>query len=1108
MLSNLSALLSKSSTLGGVEANNSQVKLKEGDNRFVSVLFADIKGFTAMSELLNPDVLQDLTDQLMLSFSERVGKYGGYVDKYEGDRIMVHFGSLGFLENNARRAVYAGLELIEVIKLFNNLKGSIPELSQVNTDLAVRVGVNSGMVATGKVGLKREGDFTIYGDVVNVASRMEEMGLPMQVMLPNAMKESLEGYFEFSYRGELTVKGKSLPMKTWLVSSVISSQVSRLLSQSEFVGRQNELNKISELYRQNLEYQSQDMHNGDMDIVLISALAGMGKTRLIKEFLKTIPETARLVSEISPVYQPPYSSFRQIVRRVFSLSEDLTQESAKEIIFNSLNSEQSKDYPLEELRSLIHQLAFVAGFALEPVSDEQAQEDVLALLNQSMLQLLRYFAHKQAEQGQLLVLAFDDLHFIDEASLKCLRFLLKNFYARTQIPQTHASRVLVLLSYRKGQYPEDLVPIKARVTKLDLAEFNPQEIELLIHQALRGIDVPAYILAEVARKSAGNPFYLEEWIAVIKRRACAGENLDIFSFKIPENVLELILARLMSLDKSGVILLQKASAIGQEFFKSILCQVDQRLAPQSDIDLTMEQTCALEFLDVLPSSGYDQEYCFKHNILHQAVYESILSINRTIMHKTIAEVIEEKYQEALPQWLFALEHHYSEGEDSKKWLHYLRESIGYARSVFMNQKTLEYCDKFLAHATSSEQSRIKILKASVLLDMGNYKEAEGVILELDLDLNQNSDLVDDYILAKTRLLMARGDILVARSYLESHLEMISTEIARNNALITHLDIKRQCKDYHEFESVAGELLCKLSSDRYNSARLENIIALYFQNLSQYARALEYLDKALEHSQNHKNLSAKIYHNKANILIKLGQPEKAVICYQQALHLAKFMDDGGMQARVCCDLGEHFKSQGHMDKAGEMLHESYDMAVESGNNHLAAEVFYNQACLKLAQGQTEVALEMGIECRKRFQQMHNYKGLSHVHDLLGDGYFSLGKYDEAEATYLENLSFQEKISDLEGIAHTYGNLANVAACRKQCDLAAEYYQKEARILCECGDVEGEAKLYYNWAIMDEEQGKIPEAIDKLKQAIKLFSQGGFSEYLPDAEDYLHELEQGL
>ena len=180
------------------------IKFEDGENRVVSILFLDVKGFTAMSEKMSPEEVKRIMDKILTAFSNSIIKFGGYIDKYEGDLIMALFGSKITTETDTERAINAGLKILSDLTHINKI---------LNIDISVRIGINTGEVTTGKVGMKREGDFTVYGDAVNLASRMESNAPLNSIMLSKETKEIIEDYFLFEDLGDIEVKGKEKQIK-------------------------------------------------------------------------------------------------------------------------------------------------------------------------------------------------------------------------------------------------------------------------------------------------------------------------------------------------------------------------------------------------------------------------------------------------------------------------------------------------------------------------------------------------------------------------------------------------------------------------------------------------------------------------------------------------------------------------------------------------------------------------------------------------------------------------------------------------------------------------------------------------------------------------------
>ena len=196
------------------------IRLKDGERRNVSILFADIHGFTSLSEKLDHEEVQDIVDRLMKLLSQSVEKFGGYVDKYSGDEIMALFGAKVASEVDTQRAIHSALDMQKKIGLFNSYLLSQKLHENIDINLSMRIGVNTGMVTTGKVGMEREGDFTVYGDTANLASRLQSNSPVGEIMINQRTKRLVEKYFNFKDQGVISVKGKSTPISVFTIDSI------------------------------------------------------------------------------------------------------------------------------------------------------------------------------------------------------------------------------------------------------------------------------------------------------------------------------------------------------------------------------------------------------------------------------------------------------------------------------------------------------------------------------------------------------------------------------------------------------------------------------------------------------------------------------------------------------------------------------------------------------------------------------------------------------------------------------------------------------------------------------------------------------------------------
>jgi len=293
----------------------STLKLKEGERRDVCVLFADIRGFTKLSENLDHEAVQNIIDKLMQLFSARIIHFGGYIDKYEGDLVMALFGAKVASEQDTERAIHAAMQMLVVLEQFNT---SIVKEIGIENRLGVRIGINTGEVTTGKVGLKREGDFTVYGKTVNLASRIESNAPVDRIMLPEETMLIVKDVFDFKYHKEISVKGISKPVPVFLVKGLKKTIIHRWQTRrSTFVGRDKELAFLAEKFDLIKERITEtEFQQYKPPVIGVQGEAGLGKSRLADEFLRSIPELAFYVHGTTPrIAQPPFCIFTSMMRQ-------------------------------------------------------------------------------------------------------------------------------------------------------------------------------------------------------------------------------------------------------------------------------------------------------------------------------------------------------------------------------------------------------------------------------------------------------------------------------------------------------------------------------------------------------------------------------------------------------------------------------------------------------------------------------------------------------------------------------------------------------------------------------------------------------------------------
>jgi class 3 adenylate cyclase/Flp pilus assembly protein TadD len=692
-----------------VSLNPDQLQLREGELREVAILFADIKGFSSISNLFDAETIHKKMDDLMKIFSRCISFYGGFVDKYMGDGIMALFGAKQASEQDTERAIMAALKMQQQLKLYNKLLRKQPGFEAV--ELGLRIGINTGLVSVGKVGADREGDFTVYGPEVNLASRMESNAPVNHIMLPLSTMKQVTRSFEFEPVGNKSVKGFDEPIECFIVlSPKLEGSLHRRNHSTQFIGRDAELNQLHNFLTQSSSLQTPIVH--------IKGEAGLGKTRLVYEFERANWERAVFLhgacSAISPA---PLNLFSSILEAYLKVQLNETPE----LKLTKLNTGFSKlvanlgEHDKQELNDIKNLIAFLLEIKLDDPRLKQSGTDLLNHLSIAIETFIRHIAQQASRASKPLVTILDDLHWMDEASGRVLENLVNK--------QTNANErqdtIWVLMSRMEYTLPSYLERQNGTCL-IQLKPLEHNEIMAMLHSHTADMELPEDALYKVVMLSEGNPFYLEEWCNYIESLPLT----ELHDFPVPANLHSLILSRLDRLPVALRMLLHKASVIGQDFFVEILRFIESRLHEPLDIDATLN---SLEEQSLIfRSLGFDySSYFFKHITTREVAYQTLLLENRKVLHQLCGEAIEQLYPERLDEFYYVLANHFSKAEVIDKALPYLEKAADHAAMVYNNTQALDLYNKMLAtnglELVKRLEVRVKI--ADILWLTGDWKQA-------------------------------------------------------------------------------------------------------------------------------------------------------------------------------------------------------------------------------------------------------------------------------------------------------------------------------------------------------------------------------------------------
>jgi class 3 adenylate cyclase/tetratricopeptide (TPR) repeat protein len=670
----IAAMEAQRATLGEevVEAGLASMRMKiaelekrstapEQERKLVTILFADVVGSTRLSQHLEPDHILEIMDSGLKRLASPVEAYGGHVSRFMGDGFQAVFGTPVAHEDDPARAVRAGLQIIQEAQAYAQELKHRWELPSFQ----IRVGINTGVVA---IGGQTEFEDTMMGLTVNLAARLESAAPPDGVLISLHTYKQVGALVEAEKHPAIHAKGFDEPVPVFLVKAMSAHpEAKRALGaydiSSPLVGRDEELKALAGALQR-----LKDGHGG---IVGIIAEAGLGKSRLVEESHRSISgdhylwlEGNTRIDGRSITYWP----FREILRQQAGISEDDNEDQAWEKLDRSV-SELLPDDKADIL-------PYLASLLNLRIAEEYAER--VKYLDGDAMRGHIFYAFRQLfvrlSQMYPVILVFEDLHWMDEASTKLLMHLLP---LSQQVPLLtigtsrpyRDSPVVSLWGFVRRDLPDCYLELR-------LLPLSPGESSQMVEKLLQIESMSTRGREMIIQKAGGNPFYVEEVIrSLIDNRAVewnaatgrwkATQHIDL-SY-IPDTIQGLIAARIDRLGNDIKRVLRNAAVIGQSFPYSVLRAVaskvpnlDTRLLELQQVEMIMESRAKPEL-----------EFRFKHALVQEVVYESIVLQKRKALHGRVGQAIEDLYGDRLDEYYVLLAYHYAQSEAWEKAQYYL-----------------------------------------------------------------------------------------------------------------------------------------------------------------------------------------------------------------------------------------------------------------------------------------------------------------------------------------------------------------------------------------------------------------------------------------------------
>jgi class 3 adenylate cyclase/tetratricopeptide (TPR) repeat protein len=615
------------------------VETPSAEKRQLTVMFCDLVGSTEMSQKLDPEKLRDINTSYQVACTSAIEHFGGYVARYMGDGVLAYFGYPQAHEDDAERAVHSGLAIVEAIPAIK-----VDANGQTGLEMSVRVGIATGPVVVGDlIGEGAAQEKTVVGETPNLAARLQSIADSNQVIVSSDTQMLAGGSLRFESMGQRTLKGFTQSLETWRVvgTKIGGGRFERSIPEGlgRFVGRNAELERLRA-----------DLQQSAARRPVVSNIIGdpgIGKSRLVFEFMKEFGDSTRILEGhcVSHGRTTVFLPFIDMLRRTFDLGhnqeiESLTSRLSEELTSLDIDSSSQLPYLLNLLGVSVPVIA-----ETDPGLVGLRTRDALASI---------IFAHSKLKPTVLFI---NNCHWIDRSSEDLLDSLVQS---------ETVNGVLILCTFRPEYEPQ--WGKSSQVNSIELNPLSLAEAKLLFSDRFGTTRDHDDLFSELHERSGGNPFFAEELAHHMQEQ---GQDLSSRidpeqPVLVPKTLEGLLLQRVDRLSAETRRFLQAASVMGRSFNDKLSAKVCGLASSDGALQELVGQDLVFPDRAVKPHG-----YRFKHALLQDTVYGSLLSSDRKALHQSIADGLNTLYSDRESEIAEELARHYTIAKDVKmasRWL--------------------------------------------------------------------------------------------------------------------------------------------------------------------------------------------------------------------------------------------------------------------------------------------------------------------------------------------------------------------------------------------------------------------------------------------------------
>ncbi len=926
-----------------LERDKTEKLQRTAERKLVTVMFADISGFTALSENLDPEDVRVLMNACFNQLVPVITKYEGVVDKFIGDEIMALFGAPQAHEKHAELACSAALEMMESLKEFNLRR---------QTSMELHIGINSGLVIAGGIGSDDKQQYSVMGDAVNLAARLKEVSESGEIFVGEETFALTNTRFEFEVLPIQAIKGKKNLLQAYqLLRKIGSSPSHKARVFSKLVGRETEIAAFQRVIN--------DLHGQKGGRLTLIGEAGLGKSRLIAEVRQQFSSHLLWVEgrALSFTRQSSYRSAIEMLKKLIGGNRDMTNAQIR----STLEAELSGI----DVTAASEILPFLSQLLDLPLAKNEL--DLIKylkpgeLIKKTNVAFRKYLETKA--QKQPVILVWEDMHWADSSTLLLLEELLSSC-------DQHPIMICLVFRPRKERGIWSLHE-KARqgyadnYTTVELTPLNQSSSSLLLKSLLGTKAIPPKVAAQIFEKAEGNPFFMEELIRSMMdpglsapEKEGGGISPSVQPLKIPSTLHAVIAYRIDQLQAADKVVLQTAAVLGRMIPYDILEALVERRNESLLLTPVLERLETRDLLRTRPSGNTEvPELIFKHAITHDVTYESLLIADRRRIHNLAGLVIEEKQTASNEEDALTLARHFEIAQNGPKAIQYLKLAANNAQKLFSNEEAIDL------YARAIEQGRSLLAKNDLSCDWRKelffLYENLGDLYELSTQYESCRHVYGkalDFLAEEEWVQRARIEVKTGKSYqVSANFDQCLTHFDKAEALLQMSGnqqdqawwhqcietIKERSYVYYWMNRVADmqNLLAEqvVSIEQYGN--YDQIASIHMMNVLMLLRKNKYLvgeetlasaHKMVTASSKGKDLRVKVMTSflRGFAYLWSNQATPGIPYFKDALKMSNRIGDLVFTSRCLTYLAVSYRRLNQVDLAKDYALQAYDAAVVS------------------------------------------------------------------------------------------------------------------------------------------------------------------------------------